>query len=63
VYLLFYSFRHFVYNGEKELEGEPLLVPLTVPLVAGSSLHLVLLLFSTSEPQGLFKLLTAAFLA
>jgi len=45
------------------LEGEPLLVPLTVPLVAGSSLHLVLLLFSTSEPQGLFKLLTAAFLA
>ena len=37
--------------AEVELEGEPLLVPLAVPLIAGPSLLAVLLLFATAEPQ------------
>jgi len=50
-------------HAEKDLEGEPLLVPLAVPLVAGPSLLSVLLLFSTAGPDHLLKLLTASGLA
>jgi multiple antibiotic resistance protein len=49
--------------AEVELEGEPLLVPLAVPLIAGPSLLAVLLLFATAEPQHLFKILAAAVIA
>ncbi len=50
-------------QGEEEIDGEPLLVPLAVPLVAGPSLLAVLLLFSTAEPGRLVDLLLAAGLA
>lgn len=49
--------------AEANLEGEPLVVPLAVPLIAGPSLLAVLLLFATSEHQRLFDILAAAFLA
>ena len=49
--------------GDTNLEGEPLLVPLAVPLIAGPSLLAVLLLFATAEPQRLPVLLVAAFIA
>jgi MarC family membrane protein len=49
--------------AEVELEGEPLLVPLAVPLIAGPSLLAVLLLFATAEPQHLFRILAAAVIA
>jgi multiple antibiotic resistance protein len=49
-------------NGE-ELEGEPFLVPLAVPLVAGPSLLAVLMLFATKAAGGLPALLAAAGLA
>jgi multiple antibiotic resistance protein len=49
--------------AEVELDGEPLLVPLAVPLIAGPSLLAVLLLFATAEPQHLFKILAAAVIA
>ena len=48
---------------ESTLEGEPLLVPLAVPLLAGPSLLAVLLLFATAEPQRQFDILVAAFIA
>lgn len=48
---------------ETALEGEPLLVPLAVPLIAGPSLLAVLLLFATAEPKELVSILAAAFLA
>jgi multiple antibiotic resistance protein len=48
---------------ESEFEGEPLLVPLAVPLIAGPSLLAVLLLFSTAGPGGLLDLLIAALIA
>jgi len=50
-------------HGEEEIDGEPLLVPLAVPLIAGPSLLAVLLLFSTAEPGRLVDLLLAASLA
>jgi len=49
--------------GDTNLEGEPLLVPLAVPLIAGPSLLAVLLLFATAEPQRLSAILAAAFIA
>ena len=49
--------------AETDLDGEPLLVPLAVPLIAGPSLLAVLLLFATAEPQRLFSTLAAAVLA
>jgi len=49
--------------AETDLDGEPLLVPLAVPLIAGPSLLAVLLLFATAEPQRLFGILIAAVLA
>ncbi len=46
--------------GEQEIDGEPLLVPLAVPLIAGPSLLAVLLLFATAEPGRPVDLLLAA---
>jgi multiple antibiotic resistance protein len=46
-----------------EIEGEPFLVPLAIPMIAGPSLLAVLLLFSSSVEGGLFQLLLAAILA
>lgn len=50
-------------HAEIDLDGEPLLVPLAVPLIAGPSLLAVLLLFATAEPQQLLNILIAAVLA
>jgi multiple antibiotic resistance protein len=50
-------------HTEKDLEGEPLLVPLAVPLVAGPSLLSVLLLFSSAGPEKIWQLLAASGLA
>ena len=47
-------------QGEPEIDGEPLLVPLAVPLIAGPSLLAVLLLFATAEPGRLEDLFFAA---
>jgi multiple antibiotic resistance protein len=46
-----------------ECEGEPLLVPLAIPLIAGPSLLAVLILFSTSAQVELSGLLLASMLA
>ena len=46
-----------------ECEGEPLLVPLAIPLIAGPSLLAVLILFSTSTQVQLTGLLLASLLA
>jgi multiple antibiotic resistance protein len=48
---------------EGDLEGEPLLVPLAIPLIAGPSLLAVLLLFSSAGPGALPDLLLAGLLA
>jgi len=50
-------------QGEEEIDGEPLLVPLAVPNIAGPSLLAVLLLFATAEPGRTVDLLLAAGLA
>jgi multiple antibiotic resistance protein len=50
-------------QGEQEIEGEPLLVPLAVPLVAGPSLLAVLLLFTATGQVNLHGLLLAACVA
>ena len=46
-----------------DMDGEPFLVPLAVPLVAGPSLLALLMLFATESPGGLPALLGAAGLA
>jgi multiple antibiotic resistance protein len=48
---------------EKDFDGEPFIVPLAIPFIAGPSLLAVLLLFATAEPHGLFDLLLAALIA
>lgn len=50
-------------HADGDLEGEPLLVPLAIPLIAGPSLLAVLLLFSSAGPGALPDLLLAALLA
>jgi len=50
-------------NAGRELDGEPLLVPLAIPLIAGPSLLAVLMMFATGAPGGQFDLLFAALLA
>jgi multiple antibiotic resistance protein len=50
-------------HTEGDLEGEPLLVPLAIPLIAGPSLLAVLLLFSSAGRGALPHLLLAALLA
>jgi multiple antibiotic resistance protein len=49
--------------AENDLEGEPLLVPLAIPLIAGPSLLAVLLVFSSGEVPGTLDLLGAALIA
>ena len=46
-----------------EFDGEPFLVPLAIPLIAGPSLLAVLLLFATGSEASLWQLLLAAILA
>jgi multiple antibiotic resistance protein len=48
---------------DSDLESEPILVPLAIPLIAGPSLLAVLLLFATADPDRLLYLLLAALLA
>lgn len=43
-----------------DVDGEPLIVPLAIPLIAGPSTLAVLILFSTGEPGRLLTLLGAA---
>ncbi len=50
-------------HPQDDLDGEPLLVPLAIPLVAGPSLLTVLTLFATAQPDKTTDLLLAAFLA
>ena len=50
-------------HGEQDFEGEPLLVPLAIPFIAGPSLLAALLLFATDERGGLAALMAAAALA
>jgi len=54
-------------HAEDEMEGEPLLVPLAVPLVAGPSSMAVVMLLSTNDPgrigAWLLALLAAWFLS
>ena len=50
-------------HSAADFEGEPFLVPLAIPLIAGPSLLAVLLLFATAEPGGLLELLLAGVLA
>ncbi len=49
--------------ADNDLEGEPLLVPLAVPLIAGPSLLAVLLVFSSGEEMGALGLLGASLVA
>lgn len=48
---------------EEEVEGEPLLVPLAIPLIAGPSAIATLLLMVTREPERLWHLTAALFVA
>jgi multiple antibiotic resistance protein len=48
---------------EEEIEGEPLLVPLAIPLIAGPSAIATLLLMVTQEPQFWWKWTIALFAA
>jgi multiple antibiotic resistance protein len=50
-------------SGENDLDGEPLLVPLAIPLIAGPSLLAVLLVFSSGGDLGTPNLLGAALIA
>jgi len=37
-------------HASDEIQGEPLLVPLTIPMVAGPSAMAVIMLLSTNQP-------------
>jgi len=50
-------------SAARDVEGEPFIVPLAIPLIAGPSLLAVLLLFATGKPDALIPLLLAAVLA
>lgn len=47
----------------ESVDGEPFIVPLAIPLIAGPSLLAVLMLWSTDEPHRLPELLLAALIA
>lgn len=50
-------------EADNDLDGEPLLVPLAIPLIAGPSLLAVLLVFSSGGGLGTLNLLGAALIA
>jgi multiple antibiotic resistance protein len=58
---MIYPFK--IFETKDDADGEPLLVPLAVPLIAGPSLLAVLLLFSSSESPDFPTLGLAALLA
>lgn len=49
--------------GDSGIEGEPLVVPLAVPLLAGPSSLATVMLFATQEPDHLAKWLAAVVIA
>ncbi len=49
--------------GDEEIEGDPLLVPLAIPLVAGPSILATLILLVSQHPDKLFDLSIALFIA
>jgi MarC family membrane protein len=50
-------------HAEESIDGEPLLVPLAVPLVAGPSAMAVVMLMATSDPSKMVSWLLALFAA
>jgi len=50
-------------QSDQDFEGEPFLVPMAIPLIAGPSLLAVLLLLSTGEPDRPLELLLSALIA
>ena len=50
-------------SNENQLEEEPFIVPLAIPLIAGPSLLATLLLFVRSEPNRIFDWLIALLIA
>jgi multiple antibiotic resistance protein len=46
-----------------EVEGEPFIVPLAIPLIAGPSALATVILFATNEPESMRTWLLAVFLA
>jgi len=49
--------------GDEEIEGDPLLVPLAIPLVAGPSILATLILLVSQHPDKLMDLSIALFIA
>ncbi len=58
---MIYPFK--IFETRNETDGEPFLVPLAIPLIAGPSLLAVLLLFASSESPDFPTLALAALLA
>ncbi|MCP4706179.1 MAG: NAAT family transporter [candidate division Zixibacteria bacterium] len=52
-----------IFETKDDIESEPFLVPLAIPLIAGPSLMAVLLLFSSSESGHLLTIILAGSLA
>ena len=50
-------------EADDEFEGDPILVPLAVPMIAGPSMLAVLLLFATADPGRMAELLASAGIA
>lgn len=49
--------------GDEEIEGDPLLVPLAIPLVAGPSILATLILLVSQHPEKLMDFSIALFIA
>ena len=49
--------------GDEEIEGDPLLVPLAIPLVAGPSILATLILLVSQHPEKLYDFSIALFIA
>ena len=58
--MIFPTSKHY---GDEEIEGDPLLVPLAIPLVAGPSILATLILLVSQHPENLFNLSIALFIA
>lgn len=50
-------------HGPDDLDGEPLLVPLAIPMVAGPSAMAVVMLLSTNDPSRMHEWILALFAA